>query len=226
MGWNQPIVHFVFQTEELAERAHLAFGFTNTSAPFSVTSERIGAEYQVKFRYIGEAVFQPGQQLVVYYNDAPAGWLWILPYMVSGNVSWYQEWNPVRWQMQNPLDPAIFEFDYIPGMPIVTQGNDNADALQLTIDQPYARWSDSGMIDLTYFCIDRDQNEVYKTFFNDDVLDVDRSGGDEMVIYVHNQWKDWWDDWGLGEVYQLAATLDTINMGNFTLQMSFDVGSL
>lgn len=226
MGWQQPIVHFVFQTEELAERAHLDFGFTNTSAPFSVTSERVGAEYQVKFRYIGEAIFQPDQQLVVYYNGAPAGWLWILPYMVSGKVSWYQDWNPVRWQMQNALDPAIFEFDYIPGMPIVTQGNNNGDALQLTIDQPYAHWSDSGYVDVTFYCIDRDQNEVYKTFFNEDVTDVDRSGGDEMVIYFHNQWKDWYDEWGLGEVYRVAATLDEIIIGNFGLEMSFDVGSL
>lgn len=225
MGWQQPIVHFVFQTEELAERAHLSFGFTNTSAPFAISQQRVGAEYRVEFRYISEAVFQPDQQLVVYYNGAPAGWLWILPYMVSGQISWYQEWNPARWQMQNPLANAIIEGGTIPGLPIWTINNKSGDALQLTIDQPYAKWTETPNIDVTFWGINGHYDEFYKSFFNDDVSDVDSSPGDEMVIYFHDRWVDWWDEWDIAEVRRVAATLDEIVIGDFTLEMSFDTAN-
>lgn len=226
MDWHQPIVHFVFQTEELAERAHLAFGFTNTSAPFAISQERVGAEYRVTFRYIGEAVFQPDQQLVIYYNGAPAGWLWILPYMVSGQISWYQEWNPARWQMQNPIANAIIEGGTIPGLPIWAINNQSGDALQLTIDQAYARWSQSPLIDVTFRGIKGNDDRFYKSFFTDDVIDVDSSAGDEMVIYFHGQWVDWWNDWDIAEIREVDATLDEILIGDFSLEMTFEAGSM
>jgi len=214
----------VFQSEELAERAHLAFGFTNTSAPFLVTSERIDAEYQVKFRYIGEAVFQPDQQLVVYYNGAPAGWLWILPYMVSGQISWFSQWNPTRWQKQNPIDSAIVEGGTIPGMPIQTQGNETSDALVLTIDQAYAQWSDEVNIDLTFTGVDQDGNELTMTFFNKDVVDVDVNT-DELTLFINGKWVDWLNDWDFVQVTQLSAVLDVIVWGENRIQMIFEVGN-
>lgn len=226
MGWEQPIVRFVFQSEELAERAHLTFGFTNTSAPFTISQERVGAEYRVTFQYIGEVVFQPDQQLVVYYNGAPAGWLWILPYMVSGKISWYQEWNPARWQMQNPLANAIIEGGTIPGLPISTINNESGDALQITIDQAYARWAQTSNIDVTFRGLKGNDERFYKSFFDEDVNDVDTSGGDEMVIYFHDRWVDWWNDWNIKEIREVDATLDEIIWGNYTLQMTFEAGSM
>lgn len=224
LGWQQPIVHFVFQSEELAERAHLAFGFTNTSAPFSVTSERVGAEYQVKFRYVGEAVFQPDQQLVVYYNGAPAGWLWILPYLVSGKIKWFSLSDSTKWQIQNPVVKALVEGGTIPGLPLSTSDNEGSDALEITIEQSYAEWNGDAIVDLEYRCVDGHGSYVTKTFFTADVKEIE-AGGDELLIFVHGRWYDWFADWDIEEVLGLAGTLDEIIWGDNKIQMSFDVGN-
>ena len=178
----------------------------------------------MKFQYLGEAVFQPDQQLVIYYNGAPAGWLWILPYMVSGQISWFSQWNPARWQMQNPLDNAIVEGGTIPGMPIQTQGNESNDALVLKIDQAYAQWSDEVNIDLTFKGVERDGNELTMTFFNEDVVDVDVNT-DELTIFIHGKWVNWFYDWDFVQVQKVEATLDEIIIGDFVLQMSFSAGN-
>lgn len=222
MDWHQPIVHFVFQTEELAERAHLSFGFTNTLAPFAISQERVGAEYRVESRYIGEAVFQPGQQLVVYYNGAPAGWLWIMPYLVAGQMSWI-DGTPTRWQIQNPMAEALVENGTIPGLPISTRGNESPDALRMTIEQAYAQWSFSGTLNLEFRCNDSNGDYVTKTFTSDDVDEVEFTDS-ELIVHISDKWAGWFDEWDIAEVLGLSASLDEIIWDNNQIEVSFDVG--
>lgn len=222
-GWRQPIVHFVFQSEALAERAHLAFGFTNTSAPFAVTQERIGAEYQVQFQYIGGPVYQPNQQLVVYYNGATAGWLWILPYLVAGRIGWNNNHDRARWQIHNPLTEALTENGTIPGLPIAPRDNETTDALEITIEQSYAEWSESVDVNFEFRCFDSNGEYVVKTFGTQDVAAVDAST-DLLDINFLGQWDNWFREWDITEVTGLTASLDTILWDNNQIQMSFDVG--
>lgn len=216
-------MHFIFQSEVLAERAHLAFGFTNTSAPFAISQERAGAEYRVEFRYIGGAVFQPDQQLVIYYNGAPAGWLWIKPYLVAGQMSWV-DGTPTRWQIQNPLAEALVENGTIPGLPISTHDNESPDALRMTIEQAYAQWSFSGNLNLEFRCNDSNGDFVTKTFTSDDVDEVEFTDS-ELIVHISDQWADWFDKWDIAEVLGLTASLDEIIWDNNQIQVSFDVGA-
>lgn len=222
-GWQHPIVHFVFQDEALAERAHLAFGFTNTSAPFAVTQERIGAEYQVKFQYIGGPVYQPNQQLVIYYNGAPAGWLWILPYLVAGQIGWYNNTSQTRWQIQNPLAEALTENGSIPGLPIDTQDNQSPAALRVTIEETYAEWSQELGMQLDFRCVDRNGEYATKSFGYDDLDEIEQ-GAFELIIHISNDWNYWFTEWGIAQVTGLTATIDNIIWDNNQIQMSFDVG--
>lgn len=222
-GWHHPIVHFVFQSEALAERAHLAFGFTNTSAPFAVTQERVGAEYQVKFQYIGERVYQPNQQLVVYYNGAPAGWMWILPYLVGGRIGWYNNRNRTGWQIQNPAGVAFTENGTIPGLPIKPRGDETTDALEITIEQSYAEWSESVDVNFEFRCYDSNGEYVTKTFGTQDVGDIDASA-DHLDIYFHGQWADWFRDWDIVEVTGLTGTLNALIWDNNQIKVEFDEG--
>lgn len=217
-------MHFVFQSEALAERAHLAFGFTNTSAPFAVTQERIGAEYQVQFQYIGDRVYQPKQQLVIYYNGAPAGWLWILPYLVSGQIGLYGKRGREKWQIQNPLTEALTETDSIPGLPITTRGDETTDALEITIEQSYAEWSESVNVDIEFRCYDSNGEYVTKTFGTQDVVDIDASA-DVLVIYFHGQWGDWFRDWDIVEVTGLTGSVANILWGSNLIEFGLDVGN-
>lgn len=216
-------MHFVFQSEALAERAHLAFGFTNTSAPFAVSQERIGAEYQVKFQYVGGAVYQPNQQLVIYYNGAPAGWLRILPYLVAGQIGWYNYTSQARWQIQNPLAEALTENGSIPGLPIDTQDYQSPDALRVTIEETYAEWSQELGMQLDFRCVDRNGEYATKSFGYDDVDEVEQ-GAFELIIHISNDWNYWFTEWGIAQVTGLTATIDNIIWDNNQIQMSFDVG--
>lgn len=223
-GWQKPIVHFVFQSEALAERARLSFGFTNTSAPFAVTQERIGAEYRVQFQYIGGQVYQPNQQLVVYYNGAPAGWLWILPYLIAGQIGWYSRRDRARWQIQNPAEEAIVENSTIPGLPIAPRGDETTDALEITIEQSYAEWSESMDVNFEFRCFDSNGEYVTKTFGTKDVGDIDASA-DVLVIYFHGKWADWFRDWDIVEVEGLTGDLNTILWDSNQIEFSIDVGN-
>ena len=216
-------MHFVFQSEALAERAHLAFGFTNTSAPFAVTQERVGAEYQVKFQYIGERVYQPNQQLIVYYNGAPAGWLWILPYLVGGRIGWYNNHNRTGWQIQNPVGVALTENGTIPGLPINPRGDETTDALEITIEQSYAEWSESVDVNFEFRCYDSNGEYVTKTFGTQDVGDIDASA-DLLDIYFHGKWADWFRDWDIVEVAGLSGTLNALIWDNNQIEVEFDEG--
>ena len=219
-GWEVPVVHFVFQSEEMATRARLSFGFTNASAPFTISAERVGAEYQVKFNYIGEPTYQPNQQLVVYYNGAPAGWLLLLPYLVSGEISLAEKWGWGKWQVSCPGTFTLLEGGTIPGLPFNTASERSGVLLSMTIDQPYAQWTNPINLDVQFHCINRDDDHVLKSFLTKDVEDIDWSE-DEITIYMAPEYDEWWDD-GIIAVDGFSGIVDAITWGDSLLQIDID----
>lgn len=222
-GWKVPVVHFVFQSEELAERAHLAFGFTNAAAPFTISVERVGAEYQVKFNYIGELTYQPNQQLVVYYNGAPAGWLWLLPYMVSGEISLGEKWGWGKWQQACPRTNTMLEGGTIPGLPFTIVSERSGVVLNMTIDQPYAQWVQPMGVDVQFICRNFDDERVLKQFFTEDVEDIDWSE-DAITIYFAPEYDEWFND-GIAIVEGIAGIIDSISWGDSMLQIDINTES-
>lgn len=219
-GWEVPVVHFVFQSVEAAERARLSFGFTDASAPFTISAERVGAEYQVRFNYIGEPTYQPSQQMVVYYNGAPAGWLWLLPYLVSGEISLGDKWGWGKWQLPCPGIGTALEGGTIPGLPISIALEEAGVMLSVTIDQPYAQWEQPIGVDITFRCRTQEDTFSYKNFLTEDVEDIDWSE-DAITIYMAPEYKAWWDE-GLVEVVGLAGVIDIIKWGDSYVDVDFD----
>ena len=214
------MVHFVFQSEELAERAHLAFGFTNATAPFTISAERVGAEYQVKFNYIGQPTYQPNQQLIVYYNGAPAGWLWLLPYMLSGAIRLGDKWEWGKWQQACPTTLTMLEGGTIPGLPIGIALERTQVKVSISIDQPYAEWIEPALVDVTFECRNQEGKIVYKNFLTDKVEDID-FGKDYMDIYIASEYYNWWDE-GIVNVEGFAGVFDTIKWGDSTIGLDFN----
>ena len=143
--------------------------------------------------------------------------------MVSGQIGWYGKQDRTRWQLQNPRAEALTENGSIPGLPIAPRDDETTDALEITIEQSYAEWSESMDVNFEFRCFDSNGEYVTKTFGTQDVVDIDASA-DILVIYFHGQWGDWFRDWDIVEVTGLTGELNTILWDNNQIEMDFDVG--